>query len=245
LESRQPDTLTLFSTAPGHIALDGPPGENSPFAAALLRQFGGEKIDLQTLAPKLRRELLIATGCRQLLWDRSTYTTGFTIGGMPNGTVAARRETTGTRAEVLELPDVYTYARENGLILPDGLIAWRSAPGTPHADKIGSFTFRINVRSGGAGPNVPQLAAFIIMSVSDDNTAEAILTIVGANDGRGVRWRLLTCTISDNRLEFLSVGERTRLRLEWRDRNSGALWEQNVQDRTPFMHAMPVTRLDG
>ena len=29
-----PNTLVLFSTAPGRVALDGPPGEHSPFAAA-------------------------------------------------------------------------------------------------------------------------------------------------------------------------------------------------------------------
>ena len=35
------NSLMLFSTAPGHAALDGPAGQNSPFAAALLRQLGG------------------------------------------------------------------------------------------------------------------------------------------------------------------------------------------------------------
>src|SRR5437868_1162034 len=35
-----PNTLVLYSTAPGRIALDGPAGQNSPFAQALMRQLG-------------------------------------------------------------------------------------------------------------------------------------------------------------------------------------------------------------
>ena len=32
----EPNTLMMYSTAPGRIALDGPAGQNSPFAAAVL-----------------------------------------------------------------------------------------------------------------------------------------------------------------------------------------------------------------
>ncbi len=50
-----PNTLVLYSTAPGRVALDGPAGDNSPFAAALLRQLGSPSINLQTLPGSLRR----------------------------------------------------------------------------------------------------------------------------------------------------------------------------------------------
>ena len=53
--SPPPNSLTLFSTSPGRIALDGPAGQNSPFAAALLRQLASPSIDLQALPAKLRR----------------------------------------------------------------------------------------------------------------------------------------------------------------------------------------------
>src|SRR6185295_6675110 len=66
-----PNTLLLFSTAPGRVALDGPAGQNSPFAAALMRQLDAQSVDLRTLAPRLRRDLLIATEGRQVLWDRN------------------------------------------------------------------------------------------------------------------------------------------------------------------------------
>ena len=59
--ARGPNTLVLFSTAPGRVALDGPAGENSPVAATLLRQLEGQSVDLQTLPAKLRRDLLIAS----------------------------------------------------------------------------------------------------------------------------------------------------------------------------------------
>ena len=76
-----PNTLVLYSTAPGRVALDGPAGENSPFAAALLRQLDGPSVDLHALPAKLRRDLLIATEGRQILFDQSSYATPFMLNG--------------------------------------------------------------------------------------------------------------------------------------------------------------------
>src|SRR6185295_7988517 len=56
---KMPNMLMLYSTAPGRVAVDGPPGQNSPFAQAFLRQFDGDSADIQALPGKLRRDLLI------------------------------------------------------------------------------------------------------------------------------------------------------------------------------------------
>jgi Caspase domain len=44
-----PNTLVLYSTAPGRAAVDGPAGQNSPFASALLRQLAGPSTDPRRL----------------------------------------------------------------------------------------------------------------------------------------------------------------------------------------------------
>src|SRR5471032_1043537 len=80
-----PNTLVMFSTAPGRVAVDGPAGQNSPFAAMFLRQLAGQTVDLQVLPAKLRRELLIATEGRQVLWDQSTYDQPFLLANSQKG----------------------------------------------------------------------------------------------------------------------------------------------------------------
>ena len=47
-----PNLLLLFSTAPGRVALDGPPGDNSPFAVALLQQLASGSVDLREIADR-------------------------------------------------------------------------------------------------------------------------------------------------------------------------------------------------
>src|SRR5262249_16816423 len=76
---QEANPLVLYSTAPGRIALDGPAGDNSPFAAMLLRQFDGASVDLQALPATLRRDLLIATRGRQVLWDQNSYSQPFRL----------------------------------------------------------------------------------------------------------------------------------------------------------------------
>ena len=117
-----PNTLTLYSTASGAIALDGPPGGNSPFAAALLRQLGGSSVDLPTLAPKLRRDLLLATECRQVLFDINSYAAPFVLKGAGKRS-AGRAAPNVDPARIVELPNAYVFARQKNLVLPTGLVA--------------------------------------------------------------------------------------------------------------------------
>lgn len=86
-----PDTLILFSTAPGRVAVDGPPGDFSPFAATLMRQLDASSVDLQTLPTNLRRDLLIATEGRQVAFDENTYQQSFVLKGAAAKAPAAGR----------------------------------------------------------------------------------------------------------------------------------------------------------
>ncbi|MEI6204285.1 MAG: caspase family protein, partial [Enhydrobacter sp.] len=120
--SNRENTLVLFSTAPGRVAIDGPPGQNSPFAAALMRQLDAPSVDLRTLAPKLRRDILIATEGRQVLWDRNTYRAPFEIKGARLRDAPASSGWAGDPSKIIELPNAYAFARNNNFTLPEGLI---------------------------------------------------------------------------------------------------------------------------
>ncbi len=149
-----PNSLTLFSTAPGRVALDGPPGENSPFAAALLRQFGGPTVDLQTVAPKVRREVLVATEGRQVVWDNNTFSQPFALSGAakPISRTSAPAGWSGDPSRIIELPNAYAFVRKNGLPLPEGIVAYRPAGNSSTSQKTGSFEF-VNQTPVGPAPS--------------------------------------------------------------------------------------------
>ena len=75
------NTLSIYSTAPGRAALDGPAGQNSPFAAVLLRRLAGKSFDLAGLNPHVRRDLLIETEGRQLMWGDHTFSQKYEVRG--------------------------------------------------------------------------------------------------------------------------------------------------------------------
>ncbi|MQQ07192.1 peptidase C14, caspase catalytic subunit p20 [Epibacterium sp. SM1979] len=69
------NTLVAFSTSPGDTALDGEPGENSPYTAAVLRQFSqATSDDAMSVLSRIRQDVLTATEQRQLPWESSTLT---------------------------------------------------------------------------------------------------------------------------------------------------------------------------
>lgn len=143
-----PNTLILFSTAPGHVALDGPAGQNSPFAAAFVRQLAEQSVDLTSMPAKLRRDLLIATEGQQVIWDINTFTGPLTIGKLVSrqqSSAASRSDAAPPsvvdRGRIVELPHAYEFARQKNLPLPPGLVAVRSAFGSPHDSKCGAFQY--------------------------------------------------------------------------------------------------------
>jgi len=207
-DARYPNTLVLFSTAPGRVALDGPAGQNSPFAAAVLRQLGGQ-VDLQTLAPKLRRDLLIATRGRQVLFDRSSYQQPFML-----GRGAAPAAAGHDPSKVVELPNAYAFAQANGLPLVPGLIAYRPAGNSPHATKIGSYKYEHVNRS------VRDQQVLVIMSVED---SQAVQLIVSGKSERGPYWRFVTASFSGNTLEYIAREGGSQHHFDWTDANSGSL----------------------
>jgi uncharacterized caspase-like protein len=66
-------SLIAFATQPGNVALDGS-GRNSPFTTALLKHLGtpGQGVTQDLIL--VRREVLDATGGKQVPWDNSSLT---------------------------------------------------------------------------------------------------------------------------------------------------------------------------
>jgi len=238
--SMAPETLVLYSTAPGAVALDGPADENSPFAAAFLRQIGGGSVDLKTLPEKLRRDLLLATECRQMVWDQNTYTAPFQLGG--SGSAGAGRGPGRDSSTILELPKAYAFAARNNLPLPLGLVASRPAGDPSAARLVGSYKWEwLQANNQGA---VPSPALFIVLSVVGNSTA-----VVSANKDNasslGARWRFSTLGVRTERgFSGVSTDGNLKFDFAWRDRDSG------TQTTSPAAHmnfrprSAPFTRLD-
>ena len=229
--------LTLYSTAPGRVALDGPPGDNSPFAAALLRQFDAPTVDLAGLPAQLRRDLLIATEGKQVLWDLNAIQDGFTVRGAAGKAPANRSTWANDPARIVELPNAYAFARDSRFNLPVGLIAHRSPTADRDARMIGAYKWTQDT-PGGRQPHV-----MIVMSIEDGKRAELIMAGIAE---RGPFWRFVSGTIKDGKLNFVPRDTSGAMVFDWKDASSGSLtiFPASTQS-TGRLQSASFTRLDG
>lgn len=212
-ETDPPNTLVLFSTAPGRVALDGPAGQNSPFAASLLRQMSAQSVDLGSLPGRLRRDLLIATEGRQILWDRNNYQGAFVMSGARNAQpVSATGGWSSDASKLIELNGAYGFAQQNGLLMPQGLLAHRAPAGTRDGRMVGSFRYT----NYNQDPSV-----LVVMSVEAQQGVELIT--VSRDQKRRAKWRFLHGTLSGDSVEFLHPDGNFRCAFKWNDANSGSV----------------------
>jgi hypothetical protein len=237
-----PNTLTMFSTAPGRVALDGPAGENSPFAAALLRQFDSGSVDLLALPGKLRRELLMATRAQQVLWDRNSYTQSFVLTGAPARTAVKPGGWAADPASIIELNNASAFAQQNGLRLLPRLIAHRPPASSPHGTKVGAYRFD-SPTPGGRDGIVPGI--LVVMSVEGQDGAEIIFVRrVGGQGG----FRFVRADLSGDTLDYTARAGGQRLVFKWSDANTGSVVvfpteRSHGSQRAPYSGRF--TRLDG
>ena len=220
-----PNTLILFSTAPGYSALDGASGQNSPFTTAFLRQLVGQSIDFTTLAANLRRELMILTGGRQVLWDETTFAAPFIVRG-PKRTVPALDE-----SNVIELPNAYAYARRNKIPLPAGLVAVRSPE---YSKYIGAFEYTtktyLGIRGNPTATTTIEPFVLLVLSARDD-VAQIVFSGKDYYNSDGFVWRFATAKIIENELIWSVIPGMHYLNwhyFKWRDANSGRYTTQST-----------------
>jgi uncharacterized caspase-like protein len=81
-------TLIAFAAGPGETALDGKPGENSPFTRALLRNIAEPGVEISRALTKVRAQVSEETNRAQLPWE-NTNLTGFFYVNQQGATAAA------------------------------------------------------------------------------------------------------------------------------------------------------------
>ena len=69
-------TFIAYSTQPGNVALDGK-GRNSPFTAALAKHVRVRGLNLNATMIEVRKDVVAATGGKQVPWDHSALTGDF------------------------------------------------------------------------------------------------------------------------------------------------------------------------
>jgi len=86
-------TLIAYSTQPGNVALDGE-GRNSPFTGPLIKRIVTKGEDILTTLTGVRRDVLAATGEKQVPWDTNALTDKFFFNPGPadeHGAAAVQR----------------------------------------------------------------------------------------------------------------------------------------------------------
>ncbi len=235
--------LTLFSTASGAVALDGPAGENSPFAAALLRQLDGPSVDLQALPAQLRRDLLIATQCRQLVWDHGSFAAPYLIRGARKFSV--NPSASADPSKLVELPGAYAFAPQNGLFLPRGLVAYRTMTNASDDRMIGTFKFEQIAPVGRSGASMRVPAIIVVLSAAAGDAVELVEVKKDFNNpGNGSYWRFVTASKTGNGASYLNPAETLRFEFAWRDQNSGRFSMSGVAGVSANASST-FTRLDG
>lgn len=230
----KPDTLILFSTAPGRVAVDGPPGDFSPFAAALMRQLDQPSVDLQALPTSLRRDLLIATEGHQVAFDENTYQSSFVLRGAGKA-AAGRSGWASDPSRIVELPNAYAFAQQSGLLLPAGLVAHRPPVKSPDAQLVGSY----KTTGPNGGPSV-----VIVLSVEEQAGAEVVWSIGAGPKSRG-GWRFVRGTLAGKSLDIFLSAKQGGSQLTWSDANSGRLGAVEGRRGNRVAAGVPFTRLDG
>ena len=71
-------SMITFATEPGNVALDGE-GANSPFTTALVKHIETPGLDIAQLLRRVRRQVIDSTAGRQVPWNHSSLTDGFTF----------------------------------------------------------------------------------------------------------------------------------------------------------------------
>lgn len=242
--SNGPKTLVLFSTAPGRVAVDGPAGQNSPFAAMFLRQLSASTVDLQALPTKLRRDILIATEGRQLLWDQNTFDQPFSLtNSSTNRPATSGSASPETSSQIVELPSAYAFAREKGLLLPPGLVALRPSSSSPDSSKIGSFktTYKASIDSRHGNTTIEPML-FIVLSTSG-SAAEVIFSTKDWYREGGKFWTYGMGNLEGPKIAVAvnrARGAEYPHTFVWKDANSGSYSVRVVT----LIYSASFTRLD-
>lgn len=90
-----------FAAEPGHAALDGDPGGNSPYAAALLKHLAAGGFDFGDVMTMVAEEVYVKTGGRQLPWTNASLRRLLYFGLAPEATQGDEASIRSARRKLL------------------------------------------------------------------------------------------------------------------------------------------------
>ena len=187
---------------------------------------------------RLRRELLIATEGRQLLFSRTSYAQSFTLNRIGPPASAAPPAPAVNPGRIVELSKAYAFAQENKYQLPVGLVAVRPASGQD-SFKVGSFKAMTRNKYG----RYP--CVVIVMSIEKGDKADVIWSGTGY-DGKPA-WRYYAGSHEGNRIRLFSATggmDSDELLLEWKSPTSASFSMHN-KIGTTTMFSTDMVKLDG
>jgi len=229
-----PNGLYMYSSVPGRVAPDGPPGQNSPFGAVFLRVFDGSDVDLRTATARLQREALIATAGRQICAYRNAFAEPYVLKTSPPTRFPPPSNPLAADASrVVELPNAIAFAREKKLPMPTALIGIRPPSGMPHANKVGAYRYDFD-----GLPNI-----LVIYNVEDPKAAEVAMVY---HLNGSYMWTWVRGTLANDRLDVRPISGGSNHVFTWNDGNGGSLSVFPRAETTSgrIIHSR-FTRLDG
>lgn len=90
-----------FAAEPGHAALDGEPGGNSPYAAALLKHLAAGRFAFGDVMTMVAEEVYVKTGGRQLPWTNASLRRLLYFGQAPEETGSDEASIRSARRQLL------------------------------------------------------------------------------------------------------------------------------------------------
>jgi uncharacterized caspase-like protein len=130
-------TLIAFASDPKSTALDGLPGEHSPFTKALIHHLEDTGVPIDTVMNRVRTEVWEDTKNRQLPWVNTSIIGEFTL--KPATTVVASLAATDAPAPIAPAPTADKSAQEN--------LLWQSAE---HSNLAGDYRAYLDAYPNGA-----------------------------------------------------------------------------------------------
>jgi len=228
------NSLYMYSSVPGRVAPDGPPGQNSPFGAAFLRVLDGSDVDLRTLTARVNREVIIASAGRQICAFRNAYAEPYVLKTNPPARFPPPPNPLAADASrVVELPNAIAYAREKNLPMPLSLVGIRPPAGMPHANKVGAYRYDVE--------GLPCL--MVIFNVEDPRSAE-VLMVYHLNGA--YMWTWVRGSLANDKLEVRPRSGGSNHVFTWSDGSGGSLSVFPATDTTSTRVIQSrFTRLDG
>jgi uncharacterized caspase-like protein len=150
--------LVAFATDPGAVAFDGPPGQHSPFTAALLNHLSDTDTPVEVMMHRVRDEVWKATGEKQLPWVNTSIIGDFEFNPLEPAPAAAATPEVREKAVDPE-ESVFWQSAEKGGTADDYLAYLKRYPNGAFAALAANRLNELNAKRNAPVPSAPTPSA--------------------------------------------------------------------------------------